>query len=113
MKVMCSAVMPQAGKYTIKELTAEEFGELLKKHANGGVEYHIGFENTASLIERITGLQIPGVNKQRVRFKEPKDEALVVTLKEDFYDKHKKHIKKKYLKPENCNFWHVTYTSTN
>ncbi len=111
MKIICSSVIPQQGKYEAKDLTLQEFKNLVNSQ-NGNIEYHIGFKNTADLISEILKVDVP-VSKERVYFDEPEDEAIAVILKPEFYDKHKKTIKQRKLKPENCIFRHIKYISTN
>lgn len=57
--LMNSAMMPAPGTYKMKQITPDAFGrEVARAHRSGRLQSHIGYEQTAALIERLAGAPI-------------------------------------------------------
>ena len=76
MKLMNSAMMPQPGVYNCKQITKEEFCDLLKQADK--IESFIGYPQNISLIKEWTGCTIP-LCRDNTTFKDG-DQALVMRL---------------------------------
>lgn len=57
-KLMNSKMMPAEGIYELKRIEADEFTDLVRK-SNSDLESYIGYQQTAELISRMSGIKIP------------------------------------------------------
>lgn len=76
-----SAVMPNEGLYTLKQISADAFKNILKQasEANNFTSY-IGYTETADLIEQITGVTVE-VSREQATLT-PGDVMLIVKLRQ-------------------------------
>ena len=75
-----SAVMPDEGVYTLKQITEAAFTkELQDAAASDNFRSYIGYPETAQLIEQITGIAIEVSREQAVL--SPGDTMLIVKLR--------------------------------
>lgn len=76
-----SAVMPNEGKYTLKQITETAFTEELQDAAaSNNFKSYIGYPQTAQLIEQITGIEVE-VSREQATLT-PGDTMLIVKLRQ-------------------------------
>lgn len=76
-----SAVMPNEGVYTLKQISANTFKEVLREAAeNDNFKSYIGYPETARLIEQITGVEIEVSREQATLTRS--DIMLIVKLRQ-------------------------------
>jgi hypothetical protein len=64
-RLMNSAMMPDFGGYEYRQLTPDEFGRVVAAaHAANTLRAYIGYEQTAQLVERLSGVPIPVSREQ-------------------------------------------------
>jgi len=74
-----SAVMPNEGMYTLKQITETTFTkELRNAAASDNFRSYIGYPETAKLIKQITGIKVE-VSREQAKLK-PGDTMLIVKL---------------------------------
>lgn len=76
-----SAVMPNEGVYTLKQIPADTFKNMLEDAANtNNFRSYIGYTETAGLIEQITGVTVD-VSREQATLT-PGDTMLIVKLRQ-------------------------------
>ena len=77
-----SAVMPQAGTYSLEEYEAETWKAELKAVINDGVDFqqYIGYPSTLTLVEHLIGKSLGEVSLKKTELKDG-DIIFVVRLK--------------------------------
>ena len=76
-----SAVMPDEGVYTLKQISADIFKKILQEAAvMDNFKSYIGYLETARLIEQITGVEVK-VSREQATL-EPGDIMLIVKLRQ-------------------------------
>ena len=76
-----SAVMPDEGVYTLKQISEATFQKLLQEAAaTGNFKSYIGYPQTAQLIEQITGIAVE-VSREQAALT-PGDIMLIVKLRQ-------------------------------
>ena len=76
-----SAVMPNEGMYTLKQITETAFTEELQDAATSdNFKSYIGYPETARLIEQITGIQVE-VSREQATLT-PGDTMLILKLRQ-------------------------------
>lgn len=59
-RLLNSAMMPAPGTYTMRRITPEEFAQtVLAAHGKNQLVSYIGYSQTAALISRMSGIEIP------------------------------------------------------
>ena len=75
-KLMNSAMMPQAGQYKLVQLSQWQFVDALRRA--GAVDSYVGYPQTAAFVERISG--VGGAVSRRQTGLEDGERVLVVKL---------------------------------
>ena len=63
--LMNSAVMPKEGNYSCRQVTKDEFVDMIKfYHDRGQLVSYIGYQNCVNLIKKWTGIDVP-INRSK------------------------------------------------
>lgn len=76
LKLMNSAMMPQEGNYSMRQISADEFAEILRTEP---FESYIGYPDNLKIIKELSGVDVP-LSREQTRLA-PGDEMLVMRLK--------------------------------